>query len=136
MLNKITKIPSVMNIKLLFKVLWLSTLILGGSLSSQAQDSSQQVRVPNNVLSGEALGDFAPYKPVSSDLMVRSKIFYTSSDGYYTAGIWESKTGSMKITDFPATEIMYIVEGGLMLNAPGKNPIAYKAYEGLILPKG
>jgi hypothetical protein len=35
MLNKITKIPSVMNIKLLFKVLWLSTLILGGSLSSQ-----------------------------------------------------------------------------------------------------
>ena len=68
--------------------------------------------------------------------MVRSKIFYTSSDGYYTAGIWESKTGSMKITDFPATEIMYIVEGGLMLNAPGKNPIAYKAYEGLILPKG
>ena len=75
MLNKITKIPSVMNIKLLYRVLGLSALLLGGSLSSPAQDSSQQVRVPNNVLSGEALGDFAPYRPESGDLMKRSKIF-------------------------------------------------------------
>jgi uncharacterized cupin superfamily protein len=68
--------------------------------------------------------------------MVRSKIFYTSSDGYYTAGIWESKTGSMKITDFPATEIMYIVEGGLMHNAPGKNPIVIKPMKASFYQKG
>lgn len=114
----------------------LGVLLLSAVFSAQAQDSSQQVRVPNNILSGEALGDFAPYRPESGDLMVRSKLFYTSSDGDYSAGIWEAKTGSMEITDFPATEVMFIVEGGLMLNAPGKNPIAYRAGEGVMVPKG
>lgn len=136
MLNKITTILSTINIKLLLKVMGLSALFVLSSMSTNAQDSSQQVRVPNNILSGEALGDFAQYRPESGDLMVRSKIFYTSTDGDYSAGIWESKTGSMEITDFPATEVMYIVEGGLMLNAPGKNPIAYRAGEGVVVPKG
>lgn len=136
MLNKIIMVPSLTNTKLFLKIMTLGVLLLSAGFSAQAQDSSQQVRVPNNILSGEALGDFAPYRPEFGDLMVRSKLFYTSSDGDYSAGIWEAKTGSMKITDFPATEVMFIVEGGLMLNAPGKNPIAYRAGEGVMVPKG
>ena len=136
MLTKIITLINKINIKLFLKMVGLFALFIMGSMSSNAQDSSQQVRVPNNILSGEALGDFSPYRPEAGDLMVRSKIFYTSSDGDYSAGIWEAKTGSMEITDFPATEVMFIVEGGLMLNAPGKNPIAYSAGEGVIVPKG
>lgn len=129
-------VPSLINTKLFLKIMTLGVLLLSAGFSAQAQDSSQQVRVPNNVLSGEALGDFAPYRPESGDLMIRSKVFYTSSDAQYAAGIWESKTGSMEITDFPVTEVMFIVEGSLSLNAPGKNPITYSAGEGIIVPKG
>ena len=129
-------VPSLINTKLFLKIMTLGVLLLSAGFSAQAQDSSQQVRVPNNVLSGEALGDFAPYRPESGDLMIPSKVFYTSSDGQYAAGIWESKTGSMEITDFPVTKVMFIVEGSLSLNAPGKNPITYSAGEGIIVPKG
>lgn len=129
-------IPSFINIKLFLKIIAFSVLLFSGSLSAQAQDNSQQVRVPNNILSGEALGDFAPYRPEISDLMIRTKVFYTSSDGDYETGIWEAKTGSVDIENFPITEIMYIVEGSFSLNAPDKNPITYTAGEGVIIPKG
>ena len=86
MLNKIIMVPSLINTKLFLKIMTLGVLLLSAGFSAQAQDSSQQVRVPNNVLSGEALGDFAPYRPESGDLMIRSKVFYTSSDGQYAAG--------------------------------------------------
>ena len=63
MLNKIIMVPSLINTKLFLKIMTLSVLLLSAGFSAQAQDSSQQVRVPNNVLSGEELGDFAPYRP-------------------------------------------------------------------------
>ncbi|MCC3861100.1 cupin domain-containing protein [Pseudemcibacter aquimaris] len=111
--------------------------LLSSSMISYAQENDiVQLRIPNSVLAGETLGDFAPYNSEISDLMVRENVFYKSSDGGYSAGIWESKTGSVEIDNFPITEIIYILEGSAMLNAPGKVPIAYSAGEGIVIPKG
>ena len=136
MLNKIMTISSLINIKLFLRMMGFITLIVSGTVFSQAQDNGQQIRIPNNILSGEAMGDFSPYKPEISDLMVREKVFYTSSDGNYASGLWESKTGSINIEDFPTTEVIFIIEGSFQLNAPEKDPIAYSAGEGVIIPKG
>lgn len=130
MLNKFTNSISASIINIIGAIL----LLLAGTLTSHAQNnSSEQIRVPNNVLSGEALGEFENFR---NDLMLRRTTIYTSSDGGYTVGIWETKTGSFMIENFPQTETIYIIEGGLMLNATDKDPIAYSAGEGVIIPKG
>lgn len=105
--------------------------------AANAQDAvPEQVRVSNNILSGEALGEFEPYEPDLGNIFARENVFYTNDNGQYSTGIWEAKPGSMTIQNSSYAEVMYILEGSFAMNAPGKSAIIYNAGEGVVMPKG
>ncbi|MDG1858802.1 MAG: cupin domain-containing protein [Emcibacteraceae bacterium] len=105
--------------------------------SSYAQETGMtQTRVGNNILSGEALGEFKPYEPENGNILARSHEFYQSENGQYATGIWEGKPGTMKIENAPYAEVMYIVEGSLAMGSQENTEITYTAGEGIVMPKG
>ena len=104
---------------------------------AHAQDATlKQLRISNDILSGEALGEFMAYEPDSGTIMARNHEFYKSENGQYAAGIWEGKSGRINIENAPYTEVMYILEGAMMMGSPGKDASTYRAGEGLVMPKG
>lgn len=104
--------------------------------SAFAQDALKQVRVANNVLSGEALGEFKPDNPENGNILARNNVFFTSENGHFSAGLWEAQSGSMTVQNMPYAEIAYIVEGNLSMNTPGESAITYSRGEGIVIPKG
>ena len=123
-----------------FAVLVGASILLTSTLFSQTSHAQSapvlQQRISNDILSGDALGDFVPYEPDSGNIMARDLEFYKSENGQYSAGIWEGQPGTMTMKDMPYASVMYIIEGTAILGTPNDSPIAYRAGEGIVMPKG
>ena len=118
-------------------------MIVVGSISpdfgisqSQAATAHSLVRLDVERLSGKNLGDFAPYEPESGDLVARGHSYFNSEDGNLGIGVWESKPGAMTYADLKYDELMYILDGKLVLTDTDGNTETYAAGEGVVLPKG
>lgn len=104
---------------------------------ASAQDAPViQLRISNNILSGEALGEFEADEPETGNILAREHVFYTNNNGQFETGIWEAKSGTMTIQNSPYAEVMYILEGSFAMSAPGNSAITYSAGEGVVMPKG
>ena len=118
-------------------------MILLGSISpdfgisqSQAATADALVRLDSNRLSGNNLGEFAPYEPESGDLMARGHEYFYSTDGNFGLGVWESKPGETTYTDLEYDELMYVLDGAIIMTDEQGNSATYAAGEGVVLPKG
>ncbi len=118
-------------------------MVLLGSISpdfgisqSQAATADALVRLDSNRLSGNNLGEFAPYEPESGNLMARGHEYFYSTDGNFGLGVWESKPGETTYTDLEYDELMYVLDGAIVMTDEQGNSETYAAGEGVVLPKG
>jgi len=118
-------------------------MILVGSLSSeigfsrlQAATAGSLVRLDNDRLAGNNLGEYSPYNPESGNLMARGHEFFYSEDGNFGIGVWESKPGETTYTDLGYDEMMYVLEGGIVMTHANGNREEIGPGEGLVLPTG
>lgn len=118
-------------------------MILVGSLSpefgfsqSQAATAQTLVRLDRHRLSGNDLGDYEPYEPDSGDLMARGHEYFYSEDGNFGIGVWESKPGATNYTDLEYDELMYVLDGAIVMTDEQGNSTTYASGEGVVLPKG
>lgn len=113
------------------------SVVFAYASATHAQDAPvMQLRISNDILSGEALGEFTPEDLENGDILSRKNTFYTNENEHFSTGIWEGKPGTMTLENFPNAEVIYILEGSFAMNAPGKNAITYSAGEGVVIPKG
>jgi uncharacterized cupin superfamily protein len=124
-------------------IVWSAGMVLLGSISpdfgisqSQAATADSLVRLDSNRLSGNNLGEFAPYNPESGNLMARGHEYYYSEDGNFGLGVWESKPGETTYTDLEYDELMYVLDGAIVMTDERGNSETYAAGEGVVLPKG
>ena len=103
---------------------------------SQAATVNALVRLDSNRLSGNNLGEFAPYEPESGNLMARGYEYFYSEDGNFGLGVWESKPGETTYTDLEYDELMYVLDGAIVMTDVQGNSETYAAGEGVVLPKG
>lgn len=122
---------------------WSAAMILVGSLTSdlgisrlEAATSSALVRLDSDRLAGNNLGEYAPYNPDAGDLMARGHDFYYSEDGNFGLGVWESKPGKTTYTDLGYDELMYVLEGAIVMTDAQGNEERIGPGEGLVLPTG
>ena len=80
---------------------------LFSSTVSAQEAPVMQLRVNNDVLSGEALGEFEEDEPGMGSILAREHIFYTNANDQYSTGIWEAKPGTMTIQNSSYAEVMY-----------------------------
>ena len=118
-------------------------MIFVGSLSpefgisqSQAAMAESLVRLDSNRLSGNNLGEFEPYNPESGNLMARGHEYFYSEDGNFGIGVWESKPGETTYTDLEYDELMYVLDGEIVMTDEQGNSSSYAPGEGVVLPKG
>lgn len=118
-------------------------MVLVGSISpefglsqSQAATASSLVRLDRDRLSGNNLGEFTPYEPEFGDLIARGYEYYYSEDGNFGIGVWESKPGEMTYTDLEYDELMYVLDGTIVMTDEHGNTETFGPGEGLILPMG
>jgi len=116
--------------------------LAGGFGISQLQAASTQsvnkqiIRLDRERLAGNNLGEFEPYEPESGDLVARGHEYFYSTDGNFGIGVWESKPGKLTYVDLEYDELMYVLDGSLvMTDESGKTEI-FEAGEGMVLPKG
>jgi uncharacterized cupin superfamily protein len=113
--------------------------ILGISQSHAMSEKSAEIqitRLDRERLSGNNLGEFTAYEPESGDLVARGHEYFYSSDGSFGIGVWESKPGKMTYTDLEYDELMFVLDGSLVLtNEQGKIE-TFTQGEGLVLPRG
>jgi len=124
-------------------IVWSAGMVLLGSISpdfgisqSQAATADSLVRLDSNRLSGNNLGEFAPYNPESGNLMARGHEYFYSEDGNFGLGVWESKPGETSYTDLEYDELMYVLDGAIVMIDEQGNSETYAAGEGVVLPKG
>jgi uncharacterized cupin superfamily protein len=122
---------------------WSAAMVLVGSISpefglsqSQAATASSLVRLDRDRLSGNNLGEFTPYEPEFGDLIARGYEYYYSEDGNFGIGVWESKPGEMTYTDLEYDELMYVLDGTIVMTDEHGNTETFGPGEGLILPMG
>jgi uncharacterized cupin superfamily protein len=113
-----------------------STTTEFGISQSQAATAHSLVRLDRDRLSGKNLGEFAAYEPDSGDLMARGHEYFYSEDGNLGIGVWESKPGEMIYADLAYDELMYVLDGGLVLTDTQGNTETFGPGEGVVLPKG
>ena len=118
-------------------------MILVGSLSAdlglarlEAATSSSLVRLDSARLAGNNLGEYEPYEPEAGNLMARGHEFYYSEDGNFGLGVWESKPGETTYTDLGYDELMYVLEGAIVMTDEQGNEERIGPGEGLVLPTG
>ncbi len=75
-------------------------------------------------------------KPESGDLVARGHVYFDSEDGNLGIGVWESKPGETTYTDLEYDELMYVLDGGIVLTDEHGNTETYGPGEGVVLPKG
>jgi uncharacterized cupin superfamily protein len=107
-----------------------------GISRSQAANSSSLVRLDADRLAGNNLGEYEPYEPEAGDLMARGYEFYYSRDGNFGLGVWESKPGKTTYTDLGYDELMYVLEGTIVMTDENGNEERIGPGEGLVLPTG
>jgi uncharacterized cupin superfamily protein len=122
---------------------WTAAVFLVGSISpefgiseSQAAMAKPLVRLDRERLSGKNLGEFTAYEPEAGNLMARGHRFFRSEDGNVGIGVWESKAGKMTYTDLEYDELMYVLDGTIVLTDVQGNMETYDSGEGVLLPKG
>jgi len=122
---------------------WSAAMVLVGSISpefglsqSQAATASSLVRLDRDRLSGNNLGEFTPYEPEFGNLMAHGYEYYYSEDGNFGIGVWESKPGETTYTDLEYDELMYVLDGGLVMTDEHGNTERFGPGEGLVLPRG
>ncbi len=122
---------------------WSVAMVLVGSVSpefglsqSRAAAASSLVRLDRDRLSGNNLGEFTPYDPESGDLLARGHEYFYSEDGNFGIGVWESKPGETTYTDLEYDELMYVLDGMIVMTDEHGNTEKYGPGEGLVLPKG
>lgn len=118
-------------------------MILVGNISSefdmtqiQAATPKLVVRLDRDRLSGKNLGEFEPYEPEYGDLIAHGHDYFYSADENFGIGVWESKPGSMNYSDLEYDELMYVLEGTIILTDEHGVTGTYGAGEGLVLPRG
>jgi uncharacterized cupin superfamily protein len=124
-------------------IVWSAAMVLVGSISpdfgisqSQAATPESLVRLDRDRLSGNNLGEFAPYEPEFGDLMARGHEYFYSEDGNFGIGVWESKPGETTYTDLEYDELMYVLDGAIVMTDEQGNSETYASGEGVVLPKG
>ena len=122
---------------------WSAAMVLVGSISpefgfsqSQAATAYSLVRLDRDRLSGNNLGEFTPYEPEFGDLMARGHEYFYSEDGNFGIGVWESKPGKTNYTDLEYDELMYVLDGAIVMTDEQGNSTTYASGEGVVLPKG
>jgi uncharacterized cupin superfamily protein len=98
--------------------------------------SNGVIRLDRDRLSGNNLGEYAPYEPEFGDLISRGHEYYYSKDDSFGVGVWVSKPGDLTITNIEYDELMYVIDGSIVMTDDKGNSETYGAGEGLILPKG
>ncbi len=118
-------------------------MVMLGSISpdfgfsrSQAATAGSLVRLDRDRLAGNNLGDFTPYEPEFGDLMARGYEYFYSEDGNFGIGVWESKPGATTYTDLEYDELMYVLDGAIVMTDEHGNSERYASGEGVVLPKG
>ena len=124
-------------------IAWSSLMVLLGSLApefgfmqSQAATPGLVVRLDRDRLAGKNLGEFEPYEPEFGDLIARGHEYFYSKDGNFGIGVWESKPGSMTMTELGYDELMYVLDGSIVLSDEHGEVETYGPGEGLVLPQG
>jgi uncharacterized cupin superfamily protein len=109
-----------------------------GITSVQAADVTNPpiIRLDKERLSGENLGEFSPYEPEYGDLVAKGHDYFYSADEQLGIGVWESKPGAMTFTDLSYDELMYVIEGSMVMTGIDGVSATYSAGEGFILPRG
>ena len=132
-----------MPIRIIGFIGWSAAMVLIGSTGpefgfsqSQAATNSSFVRLDSERLSGNNLGEYAPYEPEFGNLIARNMTIFNSEDGNLGIGVWESKPGETTYTDLEYDELMYVLDGGLVMTDEHGNTSRYGAGQGLVLPKG
>ncbi len=109
-----------------------------GIASVQAADVTNPpiIRLDKERLSGENLGEFEPYEPEYGDLVAKGHDYFYSADEQLGVGVWESQPGAMTFSDLTYDELMYVVEGSMVMTGVDGVTATYSAGEGFILPRG
>ena len=122
---------------------WSIAMLLVGGVAhelglSRAQASTSQhiVRLDRERLAGLNLGEFKPYEPEFGNLVARGHEYFYSEDGNLGIGVWESKPGEMTYTDLEYDELMYVLDGSIVMTNEHGLIETYGPGEGLVLPKG
>ena len=122
---------------------WSIAMLLVGGVAyelgfSQVQASTSQhiVRLDRERLAGMNLGEFKPYEPELGDLVARGHEYFYSEDGNLGIGVWESKPAEMTYTDLEYDELMYVLDGAIVMTNEHGLTETFGPGEGLVLPKG
>ena len=128
---------------------WSAAMIGVGSMtniadtfipSAQAthhEETVTLIRLDKERLAGMNLGDYAPYEPeTGSDLIARGHEYYYSKDRNFGLGVWESKPGSIEYKELEYDELMYVLDGGLVMTSADGVTNKFGPGEGCVLPKG
>lgn len=107
-----------------------------GMSRSQAATASSLVKLDPDRLAGNNLGEYSPYDPDAGNLMARGHEFYYSEDENFGLGVWESQPGETTYTDLGYDELMYVLEGAIVMTDAEGNIEKIGPGEGLVLPTG
>ena len=99
-------------------------------------DSLKTVRMDQERLSGKNLGEYAPYEPEMGTLVSHGHDYFYSADEAFGAGVWESKPGIITYKNLEYDELMYVLDGSMIMTSEDGKIGTYGKGEGLILPKG
>ena len=94
------------------------------------------IRLDRERLSGKNLGSFEPYEPEAGNLVAKGHDYFYSNDDKFGLGVWESKPGQMTYEDLQYDELMYVLEGSMIMTDSSGHSTSYGAGEGLVLPRG
>lgn len=124
-------------------IAWSAFMILLGSnvpefgfSQLQAATPKPVVRLDRDRLSGKNLGEFKPYEPEYGDLIAHGHDYFYSEDENFGIGVWESKPGKISYTKLEYDELMYVLDGSIILTDEHGVTGSYGKGEGLVLPKG
>jgi len=127
-------------------VAWSTLLLVVGAIvghvgpiapyAEAAELAMAVVELEDSKLAGEGLGEFGPYSKLS-DFDARGHTFYQSVDGNLTIGVWEATPGVLNVPDpYEVDELMYVLEGKIVLTDSDGNASTHGPGDGVVLPKG
>ena len=110
-----------------------------GSVAPYAEAAGRAmavVELESSKLAGEGLGEFGLYSKLS-DFDARGHTFYQSADGNLAIGVWEATPGVLNIPEpYEVDELMYVLEGSIILTDADGNVSTHGPGDGVVLPKG
>ena len=113
-----------------------SRLSISPANANVSDISTALITLDKENLRGKNLGEFAPYEPDSGNLIARGVDHFYSEDGNFGLGVWESKPGQMTYTDLEYDELMYVLEGSLIMTPVEGEAQIFEKDEAFVLPKG